>query len=144
MRKRFRAAWGRLRGGELVPWRAAASVAAGLAIGVTPLWGVHWLLVLAVCVPFRLDAPVAFVASNVSLPFIAPFLTLAEIEVGAWVRTGRGISLDVDAVRRQGLAAFASELGVGVAMVAVSAAIVGGGVAYGVASLAQRRRAARS
>ncbi len=141
MKQRLREAWTRLRGGELVPWRAAASVAVGLAIGVTPLWGVQWLLVLAVCVPLRLDAPVAFVASNISLPFIAPFLTLGEIEVGAWVRTGSGVALDVATVKAHGVAAFAGELGIGVAVFAVGSAIVGGGVAYTVASLARRRRA---
>jgi len=141
VRRRLREAWGRLRGGALVPWRAAASVAVGLAIGVTPLWGAHWLLVLVVCVPLRLDAPVAFVASNISLPFIAPFLTLGEIEAGAWARTGRGISLDVDAVRAHGVTAFAGELGIGVAIFAGGAAVLGGGVAYAVASLARSRRA---
>jgi len=140
VKQRFREAWARLRGGELVPWRAAASVAAGLAIGVTPLWGFHWLLVLVVCVPLRLDTPIAFVASNISLPFIAPFLTLGEIEAGAWIGTGHGVPLDVDALRAHGFAAFARELGLGVAVVAPVVALVGGGIAYAVASLARARR----
>jgi uncharacterized protein (DUF2062 family) len=123
-----------------VPWRAAASVAVGLAIGVTPLWGVHWLLVLGVCLLLDLDAVVAFVASNVSLPFIAPFITLAEIEIGAWVLTGHGLPLDVATLRSWGIGPFLRELVVGVALMAAGAALVGGGVAYGVAWLARARR----
>ena len=84
-RQRLRDAWRRLRGGELTPGRAAASVAIGIAVGVTPLWGVHWALVLAICLPLRLDAGVAYLASNVSLPFFAPFITFAEIAVDARV-----------------------------------------------------------
>jgi uncharacterized protein (DUF2062 family) len=138
VKERVREAWARLRGGELVPWRAAA---VGLAIGMTPRWGLHWLLVLVVCVPLRLDTPIAFVASNISLPFIAPFLTLGEIEVGAWLRTGRGVALDVGILRAHGVAAFASELGLGVAIAAPAVALVGGAIAYAVATLARARRA---
>jgi SAM-dependent methyltransferase len=95
VRSKLREAWARLRGGELTPWRAAASVAVGLAVGVTPLYGFHLPIVLAICVPLRLDAPIAYVAANISLPFLAPFLWLAEIEIGAWLRTGIGLALDV-------------------------------------------------
>src|SRR5262249_30737884 len=80
--------------------RAAASFAVGLAIGVTPLWGVHWLLVAAVCVPLRLDAGVAFLASNVSLPFVAPFITFAEIELGARVLRGTWLAMTPPDVER--------------------------------------------
>ncbi|MGH7328291.1 MAG: hypothetical protein ACREJX_08065, partial [Polyangiaceae bacterium] len=51
----FRAAWRRLRGGELTPARAAFSIGVGLAIGVTPLYGFHLPLVLAICLPLGLD-----------------------------------------------------------------------------------------
>jgi uncharacterized protein (DUF2062 family) len=137
-RPRLKEAWRRLRGGELTPWRAAASVAVGLAIGVTPLWGVHWAIVLAVCVPLRLDAPIAFLASNISLPFIAPFLTFAEIEIGAWVRTGHAIAIDREEIRAHGAGAFVAELAIGTALLAPVTAAVGGAIAY--ALVAWRRR----
>ena len=137
-RPRLKEAWRRLRGGDLTPWRAAASVAVGLAIGVTPLWGAHWAIVLAVCVPLRLDAPIAFLASNISLPFIAPFLTVAEIEIGAWVRTGHAIAIDRDEIRAHGVGAFVAELAIGTALLAPAIAALGGAIAY--ALVAWRRR----
>ncbi len=131
MRPRLKEAWRRLRGGEVTPRRAALSVALGLAIGVTPLWGLHWLILLAICVPLRLDTPVAYVASNISLPFIAPALTFAEVEIGAWILTGHAPGLDVEAVRVAGVGGFARELALGVAVMAVGLGTLGGAAAYG-------------
>jgi SAM-dependent methyltransferase len=133
------AAWARLRGGEVTAWRAAASVAVGIFIGVTPLWGTHLLLVLAVCLPLRLDARVAYVAANVSLPFFAPFLTIAEIQLGALARTGATLPVDRAALHAHGLAAFAGDLAVGTALLAPSAAIVLGALTWFVVAAAPRR-----
>lgn len=134
-------AWARLRGGELTPARLGASVAVGLAIGVTPLWGLHWALLLAVCLPLRLDTGVAWIASNVSLPFIAPFLTFAEIQIGARVLRGAwpAVTLDeVRALRPDDAMRLLRELAVGTAVLAPTAALGGGGLAWAVARLARR------
>ena len=88
-----RQAWRRLRGGELTPWRAALSVGVGLLIGMTPAFGLHWLIVIAVCVPLRLDTGVAYLAANISMPFIAPFITFAEIETGALLLHGHFMAI---------------------------------------------------
>lgn len=136
----LRAAWRRLRGGELTPGRAAASVAVGLAIGVTPLWGVHWAIVLAVCLPLRLDAGVAYLASNVSLPFIAPFITFAEIEVGSRILRGAWMTLTREEAVKLDPRTIIGELVVGTLVVAVVASATGAALAYGVTSLVRRRR----
>ncbi|HEY8072682.1 MAG TPA: DUF2062 domain-containing protein [Labilithrix sp.] len=138
LRASAKTAWKRLRGGELTPARAAASVAIGLAIGVTPLWGAHWLLVIAICVPLKLDAGVAFLASNISLPFIAPFITFAEIEVGARVLGGTWLALRVDDVKAMHLSDVLAELALGTVLVAIGSAAAGGAAAW--ALVARRRR----
>jgi len=138
LREGVRAAWARLRGGEVTAWRAAASVAVGVFIGVTPLWGTHVFLVL----PLRLDARIAFVGSNVSLPFIAPFLTLAEIQLGALARTGATLPIDRATLASHGLAAFAVDLAVGTAVLAPTAALVMGGVTWLAVTMMHRRRRA--
>jgi uncharacterized protein (DUF2062 family) len=101
-------------------------VAIGLAIGMTPLWGVHWAIVLLVCVPLRLDAPVAFLASNISLPFIAPFLTFAEVGAGHLLRTGGWPAIDVDTLKRTGVGGFLWDLVVGTALLAPAVGALGG------------------
>jgi uncharacterized protein (DUF2062 family) len=137
-----RRAWRRLRGGELTPARAAASVAVGLAIGVTPIWGLHWAIVLGVCLPLRLDAGVAYLASNVSLPFIAPFITVAEIEVGARVLRGAWLHMTTDELRQTRLRDFLGEVALGTVVVAIGAAAGGGALTY--LLVAWRRARARA
>jgi uncharacterized protein (DUF2062 family) len=119
-------------------------VAVGLAIGVTPLWGLHWLVLLAVCVPLRLDAGVAWIASNVSLPFLAPFLTFAEIQIGARVVRGAWPAVTVADIRPLGareLGAMLRELFVGTVILSPSAAALGGTLAWAVAQVARGSRA---
>jgi uncharacterized protein (DUF2062 family) len=125
LRAHAKTAWKRLRGGELTPSRAAASVAIGLAIGVTPLWGVHWLIVLAVCLPLRLDAGVAFLASNISLPFIAPFITFAELEVGSRIVRGAWLAMKPEDVKALTFSSFVSELLVGTLLVMIASSGAG-------------------
>lgn len=139
-RERLREAWRRLRGGELTPGRAAASVAVGIAIGVLPLWGVHWALVLAVCLPLRLDASVAYLASNVSLPFFAPFITFAEIAIGSRVLRGAWPTIAPEQVKHIALAPLLGELALGTAIVAIAGAAAGGALAYAATALVRRRR----
>jgi len=129
-----------LRGGELTPGRAAASVAIGIAVGVTPLWGVHWALVLAICLPLRLDAGVAYLASNVSLPFFAPFITFAEIAVGARVLRGAWPTITPDDVKNVHFTSILGELVVGTLAVAAGGALTGALFAYGIAALARSRK----
>jgi uncharacterized protein (DUF2062 family) len=139
-RERLREAWRRLRGGELTPGRAAASVAVGIAIGVLPLWGVHWALVLAVCLPLRLDASVAYLASNVSLPFFAPFITFAEIAIGSRVLRGAWPTIAPEQVKQIALGTVLGELALGTAIVAAGGAATGGALAYVATALVRRRR----
>ncbi|MDB4995307.1 MAG: hypothetical protein JWM74_2739 [Myxococcaceae bacterium] len=142
LRLQVREAWKRLRGGELTPARAAGSVAVGLLVGVTPLWGLHFWIVLAICVPLRLDVPVAYLAANISLPFIAPFLSIAEIEIGARILTGRFLPLTKDELARQGVKPFLEEILIGTAVFAPFMALLGGSITFGVArALARRKRA---
>lgn len=119
-----------MRGGSLSPVRAALSVAIGLAIGVTPLYGFHLLIVLAICLPLRLDAAVSYIAANISLPFIAPFIVFAEIEMGARLLTGEWLALSLDEIGRHGAARFGRELLWGTFALAPLLAVVGGGLTY--------------
>lgn len=99
LRVRLRRGWERLRGGELTPARAFWSVAVGLFIGVQPTPGLHLPMVLSVCLPLRLDVVLSYVATNISIPPVAPFLWLAAIQIGERLLTGRFAPLTVDGMR---------------------------------------------
>ena len=98
-RLRLRRAWHRLRGGELTPTRAFWSVFVGLFIGVQPMPGLHLPPLLAVGVPLRLDVALGYLATNISIPPIAPFLWLAAIQIGERVLTGHFAPLTLEATR---------------------------------------------
>ncbi len=140
-RELARQAWRRLRGGELTPRRAALSVAIGLIVGMTPAFGLHWLIVIAACVPLRLDAGVAYLAANISLPFIAPFITFAELETGALVLHGHLMSIAPSQVKTMALRTLAAELVVGTAIVAPAGGALGGAITYALVAWRQGRRA---
>jgi uncharacterized protein (DUF2062 family)/SAM-dependent methyltransferase len=140
LKTRLSGAWRRLRGGELTPIRAALSVAVGLAIGVTPAFGAHMFLVFAVCLPLSLDAPVSYLAANISIPPLAPFLWLAEVEIGAIVSTGHPLGLETAALRAMGPWAFAKELLLGTLLFAPTIAVLGGAVTYLVVSAVRAAR----
>jgi uncharacterized protein (DUF2062 family)/2-polyprenyl-3-methyl-5-hydroxy-6-metoxy-1,4-benzoquinol methylase len=138
----FLGLWRRLRGTPGSPWRAALAVAVGLFIGCQPLYGLHFVLVMAACIPMRLDAVLSYLAANISNPLLAPFLIFSEVEVGAYLLTGRFVGFDVAQARATGAAGFASQLIVGSLAVGALLALLGFAVAWLVASRRSPRPAA--
>jgi SAM-dependent methyltransferase/uncharacterized protein (DUF2062 family) len=126
--------WQRLRGTPGSAVRAALAVALGLFIGCQPLYGLHFVLVMAVCVPLKLDAVLAYLAANISNPLVAPFLIFSEVEVGAYLTTGRLVAFDVAQARANGALGFARQLLVGGVVVGAGLALCGFAVAWLLAS----------
>src|SRR5262249_9029933 len=130
----LRRAWRELRGGEMSPIRAAAAMGLGLFVGSQPIFGCHTPLVVLLCLWFRLDGAIAWVASNVSNPFFAPALLTAEVQVGAILRTGAPIRFDLE-IAHNGtwdvLSKFGGYAFVGAPVVGVALAVAGAIVTYG-------------
>jgi len=133
LKERLALAWRRLRGGALSPGRAAASVAVGLFVGALPFYGVQILIVLAVCLPLRLDAAVAYLAAHVSNPLTLPFLLLLELEVGSLLLTGHDAPLDLASAKKLAFSDFALQIGLGALVVGTALAVAGGGATWAVA-----------
>jgi len=125
LRATFAQVWSRLRGGSLEPGRAAASVAIGLFVGCLPIYGVQLLVVLAVCVPLRLDAAIAYVAAHVSNPFTLPFVLAGELEIGSLILTGHHAAFDLDGARRLGVTAIGAQIVCGSVILGASLAALG-------------------
>ncbi len=129
MREELRRAWRELRGAELSPIRAAAAVALGLFVGSIPIFGCHTPIVLTVCILLQLDALLAWVCSNISNPFFAPFLMTGEVQVGAYVQKGELIYITPDVVMKEG-DRFVSYLFIGAPIVAAGLALIGAVVVF--------------
>jgi len=110
------------------PWRGALAVALGLFIGSQPIFGCHTPLVLILCLRFRLDAAIAWVGSNISNPFFAPFLLTVEVQLGAMILTGGPIRFDVD---QASFADYAGYAFAGAPAVGLGLAVIGGLATYG-------------
>jgi uncharacterized protein len=122
----LRNAWRRLRGGELSPERAAASVAVGLFVGCLPFYGIQSFICLLFSVPLRLDFPVAWLVTNFANPVTAPFLILFEIELGGWMARGIWVSLSLQDFSVRKLGAFLGYALLGAGVIGTTAAVTGG------------------
>ncbi len=65
--------------------KLAKSVALGLFIGVTPIWGWQILTTIGLAHLFKLNKFVAVTTSNISLPPMLPFVIFFSYIIGGWV-----------------------------------------------------------
>jgi uncharacterized protein (DUF2062 family)/SAM-dependent methyltransferase len=92
-RKALRELLYRLRTAGDTPGRVAGAVGAGVFIGCSPFWGFHLALCLLVSRLFRLNPMLTYLAAHVSLPMFLPFLLLAEVQTGRFLRGAPLLSL---------------------------------------------------
>ncbi|WP_437588219.1 DUF2062 domain-containing protein [Sorangium sp. So ce1000] len=139
LREEARRAWRELRGSELSAGRTAVAVAIGLFIGSQPIFGCHTPLVLVLCLWFRLDAAIAWVAANISNPLFAPALLTAEVQVGAYLRTGSWLRLHEKMSWAQALSDFPEYMFLGAPVVGLALAALGGCLIFALVTLKRRR-----
>jgi uncharacterized protein (DUF2062 family) len=120
----------RLHGGELSPLRLGLSVALGLFVGCTPLYGLHSIIAGATALALRLDALIAYLASNISLPPVIPLILFAEVQVGTLVMRGTFLPIAIEELSPSRAMDLGMALFVGSMIVGMSIALLGGGLAY--------------
>ncbi len=79
------------------PRKKAFSIALGLFIGLSPFWGLQTLLVLGLAFLFKLNKPLAFAFSNISLPPFIPFVLYLSVQTGVWI-TGEENFFNLDTI----------------------------------------------
>ena len=67
------------------PRKKALSIALGIFIGISPLWGFHTIIVLFLAMLFKLNKVIAFGFSNISLPPFIPFLLYGSLKAGSFI-----------------------------------------------------------
>lgn len=65
--------------------KLALSIALGVFIGVTPIWGWQLLTTIGLSHLFRLNKFVAVTASNISLPPMLPVVIFVSYVIGGWI-----------------------------------------------------------
>jgi predicted LPLAT superfamily acyltransferase len=70
---------------HLSSWEIAFALFLGVLVGCTPFFGFHTAIVAGLSLILHLNAGVMFLGSQISLPFLAPFLAYLSISAGrAW------------------------------------------------------------
>ncbi len=70
------------------PSRLAAGMAVGVFIGVTPFYGIHTILALAVAFVFRLNKVATITGAWINLPWFAPFVYGFSLKLGEALLSG--------------------------------------------------------
>ncbi len=61
----------------------AFSIALGIFIGLSPVWGFQTFLTISLSILFKLNKVLAFVSSNISFPPFIPFIIAASLFIGS-------------------------------------------------------------
>jgi len=125
---RFRRGFHGLRTEGSGPGREAAAIGVGVFIGCLPFYGFHLLMCWAAGTLLRLNRFKVYLAANISNPLVAPWLVVAELQLGAWMRHGSFQSLSLSAIRETGVGTVGLDL--------LAGSVVLGCVLAGVASAA--------
>lgn len=75
------------------PGELAAAVGLGLFFGIVPILGFQMVATAAVAHRLRLNKAIALLASNISIPPLAPFLHYGGLVFGHWIFTGQLLEL---------------------------------------------------
>jgi SAM-dependent methyltransferase len=126
----LRRAFGGLRTEGAGAGRETAAIALGVFIGCLPVYGLHLLLCWAAGIVFGLNRLKMYLAANISNPFVAPWLIVAEVQAGAWLRRGSFHHLSRDYIVSTGLAVFGMDAVVGSLFVAALLAAVAAAGTY--------------
>lgn len=122
------------------PSKKALSIALGVFIGLSPLWGLHTLLVLSLAVLFKLNKVIAFAFSNVSMPPLIPFVVFLGLHTGAFV-TGQELNFSLSDIGEdfETLKHLKTYV-IGSVVLAVTASIVFGLLGYFILLLFNRKK----
>jgi uncharacterized protein (DUF2062 family)/SAM-dependent methyltransferase len=112
------------------PVREAAAVGLGLFVGCSPFYGFHLLICWLLASLLRLNRLKASLATNISNPLVAPWLLLAELQSGAWLRHGSPRPLTLEAVRAAGLKSAGTDLLAGSVIVGGCIGVLGAVLTY--------------
>jgi uncharacterized protein (DUF2062 family) len=122
--------------------RLGMAIALGIFVGTTPLYGAHAWIAIGLAVLLRWNKIAAVAGTHISVPFVAPFLVAACVQVGHLILHGTWLPLSVAEIRASGAGPLFLQWAVGCVPVGLALAATG----YGLTRLAfvvRDRRARR-
>jgi len=129
-----------LLGSEDAPEKKAFSIALGVFIGLSPIWGFHTVTVIFLALLLNLNKVIAFAFSNVSLPPFIPFILYFSLKLGSWL-LGEKFILSISEIDpSMELVKYLKSYIVGSLVLSVTAAVTCGLVSYVFLTLFDRKK----
>ncbi len=120
--------------------KKALSIALGVFIGLSPLWGFHTVTVLFLALILNLNKVIAFAFSNVSLPPFIPLIIFISLKLGSWL-LGESFVLSISEIDpSMELVKYLKSYVLGSFILSSVAAVVCGLLGYAVLLLFQRKK----
>lgn len=121
------------------PLKLSLAVGLGLFFGIVPIWGVQMAVAATVAHWLRLNKAITLLASNISIPPIAPFIIGAAFILGHWMFTGEVLKLAPPPMHGANAFIYIGQWLVGSVVLAVVVGALGTVTTYAVARLVQRK-----
>jgi uncharacterized protein (DUF2062 family) len=108
----------------------AWAIGLGLAVGFSPLIGLHLGMCVALGWLFGLNRLKLYLAANLVNPLIMPAVLFAEVQIGSWLRRGETYPVSLDAFSAMNPWHFGLDLFVGGTLLSVGGGVVAGAITY--------------
>ena len=116
------------------------SIALGVFIGLSPIWGFHTVTVIFLALLLNLNKMIAFAFSNVSLPPFIPLILYFSLKLGSWL-LGESFVLSMSEIDPSlELMKYLKSYIVGSLVLSITAAITCGIVSYVFLTLFERKK----
>jgi uncharacterized protein (DUF2062 family) len=116
----------------------ASAIGLGLAVGFSPLVGLHLGMCIALGWLFGLNRLKLYLAANLVNPLIMPAVLFGEVQLGSWLRRGETYALSMDAFSSMDPWHFGIDLLVGGTLFSLVGGLAAGLLTY--AALGRRHR----
>jgi uncharacterized protein (DUF2062 family) len=121
------------------PVRMSLAVGLGLFFGIVPIWGFQMVVAATVAHFLRLNKVITLVASNISIPPVAPFIIAGAFILGHWMFTGEILKLAPPQMTGAKTFEYVRQWLVGSVALALIVAAVGTAGTYVLARLIRRK-----
>jgi uncharacterized protein (DUF2062 family) len=121
------------------PGKVAWAVGLGLFCGIAPIWGYQMVAAAALAHLLKLNKAIALLASNISIPPVAPFILYGSLALGHWLLTRRTLDFSAQDFTRDRMLEYLGQFCLGSFVLGAAVALCGTLLTYAVARWVRHR-----
>jgi uncharacterized protein (DUF2062 family) len=105
------------------------SIALGVFVGLTPLWGFHTIIVIFLATYFKLNKVLSYMSTHVSFPIFLPFVIAISLFIGGHF-VGENINFENETMNLEFVKEHLLQYIIGSSILAVIASLFFGSISY--------------